>query len=215
MRCLLATALVLIATNTAAEWNFGAATEVGARQLDEHLADYRWDAGPVPVFGLDAVARNGRWVLRAGVSRSGTDQSTGLPGVATVPSVALTEIALHGAATVFAFGDFDVDIGAGIGRVYLAWDPERLEADVEGTSIVVDFEPLDRWVTSTDLSLGWNATSSVRLGLRGRASRFSLETAHRRGDAIVEDTESFVSIDATVFVRFLARPSSSPAESQR
>lgn len=215
MKWTVAFLIAMAAVPAHADWSFGVGSEAGARHLDTHLADYRWDTGPLSVYGLDAVARNGRWSLRAGLTLSGTEQATGLPGVTTVPAVGLTEFALHGAATVLTIGSLGVDVGLGIGRLHLDWDPGRLEVDVDGTPVVVDFDAIERWNTALALDLGWDLSSTLRAGVRARASRFTLETAHRRGDSIVEDTESFVSLDATVFVRFLAHTPSTNAENRR
>lgn len=207
--------LVACAVDAHAAWSFGVSTELGARQLDDHLADYRWDAGPVPVFGLSGVAAHGRWSLQAGVVRSGTEQATGLPGIDTVPTVGLTSFGLRGGATLFHAGPFHADAGVGLHRMHLAWDPDRLDVDVDGTRVVVDFEAIDRWATSLDLGFAWDVTASAAIGLRARAERFSLETAHRRGDAIVEETETFVGYDATLFVRLMPWRTTSNAETLR
>ena len=194
-----------------ATWSFGLESQAGARRLDDRLADYRWAVGPVPVLGLDAVATHGRWSLRAGASRSGTEQATGLPGAAPEPSVSLTELSIGGGVRLVDVGPVRLDAGASIGRLHLRWDPERLDLEVDGTPVNVAFEPIDRWTRAVDLTLAWAPRPSLHLGLRGRALRFDLDTAHRAGDAIVERTESFDGYDLTLFVRALPwRTTTSP-----
>ncbi len=195
-----------------AEWSLGVEPRSGIRALDTRLADYRWDVEPRPFVGVDLVAHRDRWSLAIGVSRSSTEQATGLAGVAA-PAVTLLETGATLRAAVLRSGALRVDLGVGAGHLRSTWEPDVLRTDVDGVSIDVRFDPVGTWIRSVDARVGLRLGPALHVGLGAVVRQFDLETAHRSGSAIVESTETFHSVDVALFVRVVGWSAPNPETS--
>lgn len=205
MRVALLLVALLVATQDAhAEWRMGVSAYAGSRVLDERLDDYRWDVRPAPVLGLEGIARRGRAEFALAVERSSTEQALGLPGTTVAPRVDLTQVALRGRFHFFSLGPVAFSAGAGLGRMHLGWQPDALEVEVEGIAapLQIDYAPVDTWRRELAIGAEWRLTHSLALGLVGEQSWFDLDTAHRAGDAIVDQNETFSSLDFRLHLKW-------------
>ncbi len=175
-----------------ASW-IGFGTMGGAIVLDPHLHDYRWDTSPRAIFGFQGMLVRDRIALGARVWSSRTSQATGLLEGAGAPSVRLTGAELVAEPHLASWSGFRCHASATGGIVHLGWSPDRLTLDASGggEAITVDFEPVDTWTASAGLGVRRALPGRVMLGVAVERSIFSLETAHRVDDVIVEDRELF------------------------
>jgi hypothetical protein len=76
--------------------------------------------------------------------------------------------------------------------LFLAYDPDQLTLDVgAGTPITVAFDSIAEWDYGFGIEIRGDLTAQLALALQAERSSFSLDTAHRSGDEIVETRERF------------------------
>jgi hypothetical protein len=165
----------------------------GALLLDEHLADYRWDVAPQAIWGLQGMLVRDRFGVGARVWRSGTTQDTSILGEASAADVRLTGAEILVEPRIASAWGTHLFASASGGLLHVGWSPDRLELDDFGTGvpIAVDLEPIDTWHGGLGLALRRALPGRVTLGLAVERSMFRLDTAHRAGEAIVEEKETF------------------------
>jgi hypothetical protein len=185
--CLLATASV------AAPWRLEVGPVAGAVSLDPALADYRWATTPSLQAGLATAVGRNRWRLGLRLLRSETTQGTGLGAAYADPTVQLTSAEVLGRYTVVRTLGVDVSLAGHAGWLHLGYTPDRLDLASTGGAgtVTVDYRPVDEAVVGGGLELRRGVGRRWAVALAADASSFALDTAHRRGDAIVESRERF------------------------
>lgn len=173
--------------------DFGVTTIGGATFLDPHLADYRWDTAPRAIWGVQGMVAQGRWGIGARAWTSRTSQETGLLVSTGAPSVRLTGVELVGEPTLLDAYGFRAFASATAGFLHLGWSPDRLTLDASGggEEITVEYAPIDTWTGSAGVGLRRGLPGNVTLGFAVERTFFSLETAHRVDDVVVEERERF------------------------
>lgn len=168
----------------------------GTIALDGRLGDYRWDTGPLPLFGAELTARRGAWAAGVRFWRSETSQATGIPGGAPAPSVRLDCAALVGEwrfATLFAT---ELSLSGSAGMLQVAYSPDRIVLSGGGGArigepLAVDLEG----VREASGSAGLKATRPLPAGAFVSAGverfYFGFDTAHQADGRIVEEREIF------------------------
>ena len=190
---LVAAGVTLAASVARADGHFAIGPTAGVLFLDSHLADYRWETDPRPVWGVSALATTGRWAGGARVWHASTHQATGIPGDDRSLDVSLTGIDAIGEARVATFLGTRVVTTASLGMARFAWSPRELTLSdaLGGSPIVVDFAPIQELEGGAGLavrrSVGWGLEASAA----AEHGWFSLETSHRSGNEIVTKRETF------------------------
>lgn len=165
----------------------------GVLVLDPHLADYRWETDPRPVWGGTFAASSGRLAGGARIWRATTRQATGLPGDSRHFTVSLT--GLQGTGEVTVAEAFGVRVGAtgSAGVVRFAWTPREMTLDdvILGEPIVVTADPIDEAVFGAGAVLRRALPFGFEAAVAAERTWFALDTSHRRGDAVVEERETF------------------------
>lgn len=165
----------------------------GVLVLDPHLADYRWETDPRPVWGGTFAASAGRLSGGARVWRATTRQATGIPGETRQFAVSLTGV--QGVGEVGLAEAFGFRLGAtgSAGVVRFAWAPREMTIDdvLLGEPIVVRADPIDEAVFGAGAVLRRALPFGLEAAAAAERTWFALDTAHRRGDAIVEERETF------------------------
>jgi hypothetical protein len=171
---------------------FEAGPWIGLLALDPHLADYRWETDARTIWGASALASSGRFGAGARVWRASTRQATGIPGDGRSIAVSLTGFeGLAEAALLSLAGVRLSALGSG-GALRTAWSPEELDlGDGGAAGTVVRFEPVTELTLGTGLGARLALPGGFRLAAALERTWFALDTAHRRGDGIVEETEVF------------------------
>ena len=84
---------------------------------------------------------------------------------------------------------------ASVGRLHMSYEPDQLTFDVGGITepITVDYTPISEWDFGYGLELRTVLMNQLAIALQAERSTFALDTAHRRGDEIVESRERFYS----------------------
>ena len=123
---LVAAGVTLAASVARADGQFTLGPTAGVLFLDSHLADYRWETDPRPVWGVSALASTGRWAGGARVSRASTRQATGVPGDDRTLDVSWTGVDAIGEARVATFVGARLLTTASLGMARFAWSPSEL-----------------------------------------------------------------------------------------
>ncbi len=178
-----------------AHWSMAIGPTIGGLLLDPHLGDYRWDTSPTLQSGAQATVFRGRFGLGARASFAQTSQESGIPGETTAPDVNLTGLAFVGqvrALSVRGIGLWGTAYG---GRLHLGYHPDQLTFEPGGPTqpVTVTYDPLSEWDFGLGIEIRGDLTRQMALALQAERSSFSLDTAHRRGDEIVEARERFYS----------------------
>jgi hypothetical protein len=78
------------------------------------------------------------------------------------------------------------------GRLFLAYDPDQMTFDPgAGAPITVAFDSIAEWDYGVGIEIRGRPTAQLALALQAEHTSFSLDTAHRNGDEIVETRERF------------------------
>lgn len=164
---------------------------LGGTAFDSHLEDYRWDITPALQSGLSATLLRGRYGVGARVWRSGTTQETGIPGETQAPRVNMTGVELAGQVRALALYGVELIGSVHGGRLFLDYDPQSLTFDVAGTPVTVNYQSISEWEYGLGAALRRGFAGHMALALQADLTSFSLDTAHRSGDEIVETRERF------------------------
>jgi len=170
-------------------------TVAGVVLPDPDLADYRWDVSGRASWGIQGLAGRGR--LRGGlrVWGWGGRQGTGILGDATAPRVRLLAVQATAQGRLGRLLGVGVAGMAGVGRVHLGYSPDRLQVAVPGAPgpVEVAFRPADEWIGSVGVVASRDLDRHLRVSAETERSFFSLETAHRLGDAVITGRRTFAS----------------------
>jgi hypothetical protein len=168
---------------------------IGGIALDPHLQDYRWDTAPSLQSGAHATVLRGRFGAGARLWRSSTTQASGIPGEEQAPRVNMTGLEMTGQVRALAVRGVELWGSAHGGRLFLGYDPESLTFDVGGQPVTVSYQPVAEWEYGVGAALRGELGPHMALALQADLTSFSLDTAHRRGDEIVEARERFSTWD--------------------
>jgi hypothetical protein len=165
----------------------------GATRFDSHLTDYRWNADPRAAWGLQATGEAGRWMLGARALRTQTTQSSGIPGETSAPRVRLTSLEGLGGMRLATLAGVELFGALSGGWAHLGYAPDRMTFTPlsSTTQVEVHFAPIDTWTAAVGLWLRRPIASSLALGLQLERSYFALDTAHRNGATVEEQSETF------------------------
>lgn len=196
-------ALALPATGVASQpeaW-LEAGPALGGLVLDEGLADYRWDTRPASQWGARVLAGRGPLALGVAAWRAGTTQETGLPGEAPPLAVTVSAVALVGLVRVATPLGCEMRLGGQAGRLHAGWEPGSLKVDTgAGEPVDVVFADIDEWLVGATAEIQRGIGHGMVAAVQADWSSFALDTAHRRGDGIVEQRERFGAWSARVQV---------------
>lgn len=193
-RAALAAALCLAAASGTARgaslpW-VGIGLTGGAVAPDPHLADYRWDAGAHGLAGAEVLA--GVRSISGGLRVSTWTTAQSLGSAAPAPEVRLTAVDLVGRLRLLSAAGFSLWGTASGGRISVRYRPDRAVLEIPGTDpIPVAFEPETAWTWGLGIGLERGLPGGFVLGAEADRSAFALDTAHREGDRVVRERESF------------------------
>lgn len=162
----------------------------GGVSLDPAFADYRWDVTPRAAWGAQGLVGTGAFAGGVRAWHSPTTQELGLADAGD-PAVGVTSWDVVGQARLATFARTEVLALASVGRLHVAFDPDRVVTSGAGAPVAIDFAPIDEWNAAAGLGVRralagpWAAT--VEIDHR----RFGMETAHRDGDQIAVGRRSF------------------------
>jgi len=166
---------------------------IGGLAFDPGLDDYRWDVSPTMQSGAQATLY-WKWLAAgARVWRAHTTQASGIPGESQAPRVNLTGIELTAGARALSIRGVELWGSAHAGRLLLGYDPDQLTFDSGGIGepITVAYQPIDEWDVGAGIELRREIARQMSLALETTVTSFALDTAHRRGNEIVEARERF------------------------
>lgn len=196
-------ALALAATGAAAQpdvW-LEAGPALGGLVLDGDLANYRWDTRPAAQWGARVLAGRGPFALGVGAWRAGTTQETGLTGEVPPLAVSVSAVALVAMVRVATPLGCEMRLGGQAGRLHAGWDPPSLKVDIgAGEPVDVVFTDIDEWLVGATADIQRGIGRGLVAAVQADWSSFALDTAHRRGDGIVEQRERFGAWSARVQV---------------
>jgi hypothetical protein len=181
------------AVDASPRWWVAIGPVAGAVRLDSHLSDYRWDAGPAATWGAQALAGRGRLAAGGRAWRARTTQAIGIPGEPLAPDVRLTGVEFVGECRVATLWGVALAPTASVGRLRIAYSPDRVAYDPFGTGdrVEVAYAPLDEWIGSAGVVARRALPARLGLALRVERSYFAIDAAHRNGAEIVEQREGF------------------------
>jgi len=169
----------------------------GVTVFDAHLGDYRWDTRPAFALGTRVAWTGRHFGLGLGMTRARTTQASGIPGETTAPVVNLTGFDLDGRARLCTVWNTEVWSVARGGLMLIGYEPDVVTyaSGIAGTPITVAYDGIREWTLGGALSLRHALGAHLVAGLDGGVTGFALDTAHRSGDEIVNERETFVNWD--------------------
>ncbi len=168
---------------------------IGGIALDPHLQDYRWDTAPALQSGAHATVLHGRMGAGLRFWRSATTQASGIPGEDMAPRVNMTGLEMTGQIRALSVRGVELWGSAHGGRLFLSYDPEAITFDVAGQPVTVAYQPISEWEYGVGAALRGELGPHMALALQADLTSFALDTAHRRGNEIVEARERFTTWD--------------------
>ena len=175
-----------------ARWRVAVGPTIGGLALDPSLENYRWDVAPALQMGAQASLFRGRFAGGLRAWRSYTTQATGIPGETRSPRVALTGLECIAQGRMVSYRGVELWGAVHGGRLFLAYDPDQLTVDTgAGSSVTVDFDSISEFDYGFGIEIRGDLTPQLALALQAERTSFSLDTAHRSGDEIVESRERF------------------------
>jgi len=188
-------------------WTLAAGPVTGGVSFDQDLANFRWDTRPAAQWGVHALLHRRRFAAGMRLWRARTTQSSGIPGESQAPNVNLTGVELLGSIRAFRYGGLELWGISHAGRLHLGYDPDQQTFDVGGIAepIAVDYAPISEWEFGLGIELRKEFMSRVAVALQGERTTFALDTAHRRGNEIVQARDRFYSWNLRLQVSWLWR----------
>ncbi len=178
--------------DTLSSWRIGVGPLVGGIAFDPSLDDYRWDVAPTFQSGAQAMLFHDRFATGARLWFANTTQGTGIPGQTEAPQVNATAIEWIGQGRMISYRGVELWGAVHAGRLFLAYDPDELTVDPGiGAPITVAFDSISEWDYGFGIEIRGRLTPQLALALQADRTSFSLDTAHRSGDDIVESRERF------------------------
>lgn len=176
----------------ATPWRIGVGPMIGGLAFDPTLDNYRWDVSPSLQTGAQAMLYHGRFATGARGWVSSTTQASGIPGETQAPHVRLAGVEWVGEGRIVSYRGVQLWGAVHGGRLFLTYDPDQLTFDAGvGTPITVAFDSISEWDYGFGLEIRGDLTAQLALALQAEHTSFSLDTAHRNGDEIVESRERF------------------------
>ena len=173
-------------------WQIGVGPMIGGLVFDPTLDNYRWDVSPTLQTGAQATVYRGRLATGARVWMAHTTQASGIPGEAVAPRVNVTAIEWVGEGRMVSYRGVELWGAVHGGRLFLAYDPDQLTFDPGlGSPITVAYDAISEWDYGVGIEIRGHLTAQLALALQAENTSFSLDTAHRNGDEIVESRERF------------------------
>lgn len=174
-------------------WRLAVGVFAGGIMVDRKLEDYRWDTRPAGVTGVEMTVLRGRLAAGARLWGSRTTQASGIPGETQAPSVNLTGIGAVGRVRVLKVNVVELWGTGYAGRLHLGYDPDRLTFDPGGLTepVTVVYAPISEWEFGYGARLRSEPMKQLALAIEAGHSAFALDTAHRRGDEIIQSREWF------------------------
>ncbi|HXV13731.1 MAG TPA: hypothetical protein VEC56_05955 [Candidatus Krumholzibacteria bacterium] len=180
------------ADDTDSGWRIGVGAMLGGISFDSHLDDYRWDVTPTLQTGAQATVYHGRFATGARLWLAHTTQASGIPGETQAPRVNLTGLEWIGQGRMVSYRGLELWGMVHGGRLFLAYDPDEMTFDPgAGAPITVAFDSISEWDYGFGIEIRGAVTAQLALALQAEHTSFSLDTAHRNGDEIVETRERF------------------------
>ena len=177
----------------------------GYVQPDLSLSDYRWDASGRADWGLEAAAGAGRFEAGLRYLRWQTRQGTGISGADDSPAVRVSRLEVLARARILSGAGFRL-LGTGaVGRVHLGYSPDRLRIDTGSGPVEVSFPPVDDWSGALGMAVERDLGRKWSLGAEIERSLFAIDTAHRRGDEVVEERTTFANWNLRVRLSWMLR----------
>lgn len=207
MASLVAIAALAMAREAAAEtaWT-SLALLGGAVRPDNALAGYQWDTAPRTAWGLQALAGRDRFGLGARMWRGATTQTIDLGSESIAPTVHHTSWELLGRARLAEGWGGRLLASASAGRIGLHYQPERIAFDPgSGDPIEVELRPVNAWSAGGGLAFERPLARTITLALSFDTRFYSIETAHRDGEAIVVGRQTFEDWSARAELAWLHR----------
>jgi len=175
-------------------WSVGVLA--GSMQPDGRLADYQWGTSPRAAWGVRTLA-GARWF--SGGVRLWSTRARQEMGAAEAVTVKGTSWELVGRGRLLRVGGSELLAVASGGRLHLGYAPDHVEvASGSGDPVVVRLAPIDEWVVGGGLALERRIAGVWKVGIELERRAFSLDTAHRSGEAIVERREALGDWNARV-----------------
>lgn len=166
----------------------------GFTQPDPKLVDYQWQEDAQPNIGGQILVGRGRFGLGARGWVTTNRQQVEIPGVLSadldvrlVAAEAVLRLDLLSASGWSLFAQ-----GAG-GWMRLSYGTEALRFVPSGSQseIEVPLDSVDGWIASGGLGTRYRLPVGIAIGAHVDRHVFDLEAAHRSGEVIVHDTETF------------------------
>lgn len=163
----------------------------GLTRADAAREPWQWDMAPHAAWGLQATAGFGRVALGARFERVQSRQSLGLPSPAPA-SLAVRGDAFEALARfdVLRIAGVDAVASVAAGRTRWNWTPDVVAVDTGAGVVEVAFTP----VSAPGWALGGGVTRSFgawTIGAFGERRYTRMDSAHRAGDGVALDTETF------------------------
>jgi hypothetical protein len=179
-------------TVDASRWSIAAGAAVGGLLLDPSLDDYRWDVTPALQTGVQVTLFRDRFATGARAWMSHTSQASGIPGQTQAPRVTVAAIEWVGQGRLVSYRGVELWGMVHGGRLFLSYDPDQMTFDAGvGTPVTVAFDSISEWDYGFGAEIRRRLTAQLALALQAERTSFSLDTAHRSGDEIVESRERF------------------------
>jgi len=163
----------------------------GVTLPDRSLDDYQWQIAPHSSWGAEALVGRGAWAAGLRTWTTATHQEVGAPGAPSTTRVSTTSWEAVARSTVASVRAISVSLGASVGRVRLAYAPDRVTIATAGGPLEVAFAPVTDWVGGAGLGFQRPLGPRWRAGLQVEHRIFALDTAHRSGDQIIEERSTF------------------------
>ncbi|MCA9755333.1 MAG: hypothetical protein KDA27_05980 [Candidatus Eisenbacteria bacterium] len=166
----------------------------GATRPDPHFADYQWSVDDQSNLGAQLLVGRGRLGVGARGWTTTNVQSVEIPGVLSldldtrmVAAEAVLRFDLVQVAGWSLYGQ-----GSG-GWMRLSYGTEALQFVPSGSQEEIDvpLDPVDGWIGSAGVGTQYRLPIGVFVGALVDHHVFQMETAHRDGDLIVFQDESF------------------------
>lgn len=165
----------------------------GTTMMDPDLAHYQWDIRPSGAWGVVALAGRGPFAIGVRGSRSNTTQRLTLAGVTTPsPSVVLTTLDVTTRVKLASVLGLAVSGALSAGQLRTVYRPSHLSIPVAGgPDLETTFSPIHTWVGGAGATMGRSISRRWGMTLAVEREIYHLETAHRRGNEIVYERETF------------------------
>jgi hypothetical protein len=188
---LLAPSALCAAPGFSGPWNslhvFG-----GATHPDPRLAGYHWDVGARPVFGAELAFGWDRLGIGARYVSARNEQGVSNPLVSYAVEVETRTLEVIAPVRLLDLGGLRISGCAGAGRLHLSYEPDRIVVPAgDGEPLRIDLASVDTWTGSLGGALRHAIVGPMEVGISARHRWFELDTAHRAGEEIVYEKESF------------------------